>query len=386
MRPATAPLLDAFGGLQSQAEEVARFWRSWDDVDQACRRAAEELERARRDEAFLRQSVDELANLEPTPGEIAQLTEDRALLKHRERLAQTVEDARSALIGEGAQAGADQAVARALQRLESVAQLAAGRCDEALAALERADAELNEAVAALQSFLSDMAQTDGNLEAVEDRYFALLELARKHHCEADALPERLHQLQEQLALLDVGEGDLRRLSAEREQAWQDYLQAAETLSQARQVAGRRLDAAIAEELPPLKLEKARFATTLERLPESAWGAVGLDRVAFQVATLPGQAPGPIAKIASGGELARFLLALKVVLAAEAEPRTDPGVRRGRCNGIGGATAHAVGERLARLADRPPGAGGDPQPAGRGARRPPLAGEPDAGWPSRGVPW
>lgn len=340
-------ILDAFGGLEAEAAKLARLWQTWRDVDIACQEAGEDLERARRDEGFLRHALDELEELAPQAGELARLTEERAFLKHRERLAQAAEEASLAIGGDGVTAGADTAIGRALSRMEAVAELAAGRCDEVLAALGRAEAELGEASGALQSLLDDMQQTDDSLETVEARYFALLEMARKHHCEADDLPDRQRQLKEQLALLDLGEGDLKRLAAEREQAWQAYLRSTETLSEARRTAAARLDRAITAELPPLKLDKARFVTMIERLPEASWGPGGFDRVAFQVATLPGQPPGPIAKIASGGELARFLLALKVVLAAVHPDQTL--IFDEVDAGIGGATADAVGERLVRLA-------------------------------------
>ena len=340
-------VLDVFGGLEKQAAALARLWQSWRDVDAAYAEAEGELARARRDEDFLRHSLDELEELAPTAGEQARLAEERAFLKHRERLAQAAEEASLAIGGDGTSPGADAAIGRARSRIEAVTELAAGRCDEILAALERAAAELGEADAALRSLLDAMQQTDNSLESVETRYYAFLELARKHHCEADELPARQRQLKEQLALLDLGEGDLKRLAAERAETWQAYLRAAEDLSQARRKAAGRLDRATAAELPPLKLDKARFVTTIEQLPEEAWGPAGFDRIAFHVATLPGQPPGPIAKIASGGELARFLLALKVVLAAVHPEQTL--VFDEVDAGIGGATADAVGEMLARLA-------------------------------------
>jgi DNA repair protein RecN (Recombination protein N) len=199
----------------------------------------------------------------------------------------------------------------------------------------------------MNSFASAMELDADNLEAVEERYFALQDMARKHHRSVEALPALRDELAGRLAAIDGGEAQLTTLAKETAEARRQYVKAAETLSKKRAKAAIALDKAVMAELPPLKLERAVFRTALERLAESEWSAQGLDRLAFEVATIPGSAPGPLGRIASGGELARFLLAIKVVLASVNPERSL--VFDEVDSGVGGATAHAVGERLERLA-------------------------------------
>jgi DNA repair protein RecN (Recombination protein N) len=206
-----------------------------------------------------------------------------------------------------------------------------------------------EATAALERLLRNPDLAPKRLEQIEERLFALRDLSRKYNVPADQLAEHGAALAEKLAALDDQTGRLAKLTQAEAAARQAYMAAAEALSAARHKTAKKLDAAVTAELPPLKLDKARFATRFERLPESDWGEHGLDRVAFEVATNPGLPPGPLAKIASGGELSRFLLALKVVL-AEADP-VPTLVFDEVDSGVGGATAAAVGERLAQLASR-----------------------------------
>ncbi len=216
-----------------------------------------------------------------------------------------------------------------------------------IAALDRAGAEVEDALAALQAFCADAELEGSSLQEVEERYFALLDLARKHDCPADGLAAHGAALAARLETLEAGDSEIEALRARRQAARASYLEAAEALSAARRQAAAALDREVNAELPPLKLEKALFRTRIERLEEAGWSAGGIDRVGFEVATNPGAPPGPVAKIASGGELARLLLALKVVLARVRPEQVL--VFDEVDSGIGGATAHAVGERLARLA-------------------------------------
>ena len=186
------------------------------------------------------------------------------------------------------------------------------------------------------------------LGEIEERLFKLRELARKHRTDVDGLVELRQTFADRLAAIDGGDEHIGGLRAKAEAARQAYVDVADDLSKARRRAASKLDKAVAAELGPLKLEKARFRTIVEGLEESAWGRDGADRVVFEVATNPGQPPGPLTRVASGGELSRFLLALKVVLAAG---KTTPTLIFDEVDsGIGGATADAVGERLARLAE------------------------------------
>ncbi|MEX1204685.1 MAG: DNA repair protein RecN [Dongiaceae bacterium] len=337
-------LLDASGGLGAAAAGVAAAWRVWRQCAAARAESEAELAQARRDEAFLRHAVAELQALDPRPGEEAELAEARILLQHREQVIEAAQAALGELAGER---GADAALGAAQRRLGRTAERAGGRFEPILAALDRASAETAEAVALLQRLGADLRGDSGRLERIEERLFALRELARKHATPTDRLAELRDTLAARLDALDDRGGALARLGQEEAAARRAYVAAAEALSGARGAAARRLDAAVTAELPPLKLEKARFRTAIERLDEPHWGEAGIDRVAFEATTNPGVPPGPLARVASGGELSRFMLALKVVLAAAAPVPTL--VFDEVDAGVGGATAAAVGERLARLA-------------------------------------
>ena len=339
-------LLDAFGGLSVAAREVADLWQAWRAAEDAQRRAAEELEQAKRDEEFLRHALEELETLDPQPGEEAALAEERAILQHGEKLTEALEQAQAALSGEDGVAGAEEGLTSALRSLEKVADKAGNRLDETIAALTRANAELTEAVAGLQSLAGSLDLDPSNLQRVDERFFALKDLARKHSVEVDELSPLREDLAGRLEGIDSGAERLEALAVAATEARQAYVSAAEELGVARRAAAGRLDEAVMQELPPLKLDKASFSTRLEPLEEDAWGPQGQERAIFEVATNPGSRPGPIGKIASAGELSRFLLALKVVLAGVGKRRSL--IFDEVDSGIGGATAAAVGQRLARL--------------------------------------
>ncbi len=348
-------LLDAYGGCAEAARDVAALWSKWREAGAAHERAAQTLEAARRDEAFLRHAVAELEAFDPGPGEEPRLAEQRGLLMNAEKLRAAMTAAVTALEGAGGEAGAEPRLSDARRALEHVAEHAAGRLGPALAAVERAALETEEALTALSTAASELELDAGRLGEVEDRLFALRDLARKHGVATEALPGLHGELAERLAGIDGGGARLAELERRVTEARAAYRAAAEKLSRTRTKAANSLDQAVNAELPPLKLDKAVFRTRLERLEPDAWGAQGLDRIAFEVATNPGSPPGPLAKIASGGELSRFLLALKVVLAGVSPVRTL--VFDEVDSNVGGATAHAVGERLARLAATGGGAGG-----------------------------
>jgi DNA repair protein RecN (Recombination protein N) len=341
-------LLDAYAGSTADAGRVAGLWHAWQDLLEAQREAQVNLETARRDEEILRHDLEELEALGPRPGEEQALADERSMLLHRENLIEAVNAATQQLTGDDQGSGAESAVASARRRLERAAEKAGGRLDPVLEALGRASAELDEALALIGSFSSDLDLDPGHLERIEERFFALKDLARKHGIGVDQLAQLKEDFAARLAALDGGTDRLAQLEQKAQTAGGAYQNAAETLSEKRGTAATALDQAVNAGLPPLKLEKAAFQTKVERLEQAHWGPRGIDRVAFEVSTNPGAAPGPLGRIASGGELSRFLLALKVVLAQVAPPVTL--VFDEVDSGIGGATAHAVGARLARLAE------------------------------------
>jgi DNA repair protein RecN (Recombination protein N) len=339
-------MLDAFGNLAGPATAVRDHWRQWRATASARAESESALARARRDEEYLRHAVAELTEMDPKPGEEAELAETRRLLSNREKLLEAAHAAFDELTGER---GADGRIMAAQRRLDRMADKAGELTAAITAALDRAAAELADAADRLRRLVNDPELAPHRLAQIEERLFALRDLARKHGVPVDALAEHGAKLAAQLAALDDQSGRLARLAQEETAARQAYVAAAEELSKARAKAARRLDAAVNTELPPLKLDKARFVTRLEPLPDGEWGEHGRERVVFEITTNPGMPPGPLSKIASGGELSRFLLALKVVL-AEADP-VPTLVFDEVDSGIGGATAAAVGERLVRLGQK-----------------------------------
>jgi DNA repair protein RecN (Recombination protein N) len=336
--------LDAFGGYGVALGQLSAAWRAWRATSEE--RVAKEaaLAQARAEEDYLRHALAELDAIAPEPGEEAALAEQRSLLLNREKLSEALHSALAELASER---GSEHALAAATRQLERLRDKAAGRLDAALAALERAIIETREAVAQLEAAARDMERDTTNLEKIEERLFALRALARKHHVAIDALPALQAEFAARIGALDDGGNELARLARREQDARQTYGAAAEAVSARRKRAAKALDTAVMKELAPLKLEKARFATVLTAFEEPEWGELGRERVHFEVVTNPGAPPGPLAKIASGGELSRFMLALKVVLA-----KTSPAptlIFDEVDSGVGGAVAAAVGERLHRLA-------------------------------------
>ncbi|MFA7430678.1 MAG: DNA repair protein RecN [Rhodospirillaceae bacterium] len=344
MNPAThRGVLDAFGAAEKPLSACRAAWDVLHAATAARKAAEDDLLRARAEEQTLRHAEEELAALKPRAGEEAELAARRSALMNGEKLAEGLSAALASL---GAHGSVEAMLRTAQRHLERIAPLGAD-VGPIIETLERAAIEAAEAHNQLDKAAADIDLDPRHLEEAEERLFALRALARKHGVEPDALADVLAELRRRLSALDDGGADLVRLAKEEQAARTAYLESARALSKVRAKAAKALDVAVKTELAPLRLDKATFVTTLEDLPEDAWGAEGLDRVAFAVATNPGTPPGPIGKIASGGELARFMLALKVVLARVSPVPTL--VFDEVDAGIGGATASAVGERLARLA-------------------------------------
>ena len=336
--------LDAFAGLDKLGEAVRVAWQAWRSAEQARADAEAAAAAARRDEDFLRHAVKELETLAPKPDDEESLAEQRQLLRAGSALGEALSQALAEL-EQGR--GAVTALRAAHRLIERNIDKAAGRLDAALAALDRALSEATEAQAQLEAAREALEFDPARLEKLEERLFALRAAARKHNVAVPELADLAETFRTQLAALDDGEAGLKRLLGEAKAARAAYVTAAEAQAAARRKGAARLDKAVAAELGPLKLEKAKFVTDIAALPEAEWSEAGTDRVQFTVATNPGTPPAPIARIASGGELSRFLLALKVCLAKVGDAGTI--VFDEVDSGIGGATAAAVGERLKRLA-------------------------------------
>ncbi|WP_438996724.1 DNA repair protein RecN [Candidatus Puniceispirillum sp.] len=338
-------LLDRAAGHQEMLDKLSDAHAHWMQSKRNLATAKLELDQARADEEWLRDAVNQLDALSPSPGEEAQLVSERDMLANVGKIGETLALADHALTDEN---GAQASLGSAMAALEKSASLAGSALDNALAALSRADAELSEAISEISAVGSSLEADPNRLETVDDRLHELRQQARKHNCDVDGLAETHQQLASRLAAIEDSSGTLAEL-ADNERQWRDYYtKMAEIVSDARKSAAALLDRAVMAELPPLKLENATFHSHISPLPVDQWGALGMDMVRFEASTNRGMAQGPIDRIASGGELARFLLALKVALEDSNTSRTL--IFDEVDSGVGGAVAAAVGERLARLGE------------------------------------
>jgi DNA repair protein RecN (Recombination protein N) len=336
-------ILDAFAEHAVGPQALARAWQDWRDARQRETEATRLMEASREEEDLLRHHLAELDSLMPLEGEEDLLAARRTLLQSAERLAETLTEAVGELDGK---AGAQAALARAARRLERARERAQGFLDSALAATERAAAETAEALAVLEATARQLELDPRELEKVEERLFALRALARKHQVMVADLPVLRERVAARLAEIEAGAEGVDHLVGATAEARARFVAAAESVSRARTSAAARLDAGVSGELAPLRLDKARFRTVITPLDEPEWSENGCERVHFEVATNPGAPFGPLARIASGGELSRFMLALKLVLAGTS---SVPSLIFDEVDsGIGGAVAAAVGERLQRL--------------------------------------
>jgi DNA repair protein RecN (Recombination protein N) len=337
-------LLDSYGALDRELNSTRECWIAWENAVRLLTEETNRLAEARRDEDYLRHAVGEFDALEPKAGEEEELAQQRALMMHGEVVLEGMRQASEEL---SAGRGVEESILGAVRHLELISSKADGKLDETIAALVRAASETAEGIALLDRAGGEVDLDPSRLEAVEERLFALRALARKHNIDVDQLPNLHAEMVQKLDALDEGGVALAHYENQAADARAEYLKSAKMLTETRQKAAIKLDAAIAIELIPLKLDRALFQTQLEFLDEKDWGEAGCERVAFQVATNPGSSPGPLNKIASGGELARFMLALKVVLAKSDQIPTI--VFDEVDAGVGGAVAAAVGERLEALA-------------------------------------
>jgi len=331
-------VLDSFARLDLAPLRAA--WAARVQAQAALQGARDVLARAQSDEDFLRHAVAELEKLSPKPGEEAQLDTKRRMMQAAEKIRADITRAREALSANGAEG----VMRDALRWLDGVADKAEGRLDGPIGALGRALIELSEAQAGVDTAMAALDFNPTDLELLEERLFAIRALARKHGVLPDDLAAHADVLSQKLAAIDGGASGIAKLEAALVQAEATYQTLAQHIRAQRSAAAQRLDSAMAGELAPLKMERAVFSTAVT--PCDA-GPDGTDHVQFTVATNPGAPAGALNKIASGGELSRFLLALKVCLTADVQGLTMIFDEIDR--GVGGATADAVGRRLAALA-------------------------------------
>jgi DNA repair protein RecN (Recombination protein N) len=335
-------LLDAFGGLGEAAADVGRLYHQWKDAERTLRRHREKVEAAAREADYLRSSVDELEILSPQDGEEDVLAETRARMMKAERIAGDISEASDFLNGN---ASPVPLIASLVRRLERKSHEAPGLLEETVELLDLALNHLSDAQMAVEAALRKTEYDPKELERTEERLFALRAAARKYSVPVTGLPALAAKMIADLADLDAGEEKLVQLDAHLRETRAAFEAAARSLSEKRHHSADALASAVMAELPALKLERARFTVEITTDPEGG-AEEGIDTVEFHVQTNPGTRPGPIMKVASGGELSRFLLALKVALADRGSAPTL--VFDEIDTGVGGAVADAIGQRLKRL--------------------------------------
>ncbi len=334
-------LLDRYA--RADAAEVARAWDSWRAAEQTLAQARARVASAAAEQDLIEAHLAELDALKPVAGEEEELALQRAEMQKGERLSGDLNELQHLWSGSDAPLVQLRGAARRLDRIAAEHPLLA----EALEALDRAVIEAGEAEDKLSAAAEALAHDPALLDRIETRLFDLRAAARKHGCTVDDLPARREALQAALQSIEGGEAQIAGLARVAMEAGLDYRAKAEALSVQRAEAARKLDKAVAAELAPLRLDAARFHTAVVRLPEDRWSGQGMDAVEFLISTNPGSDFAPLGKIASGGELSRFILALKVALAEQGGAATVIFDEIDR--GVGGAVASAIGERLARLA-------------------------------------
>lgn len=336
-------LLDAYAKAEKDVAAVRAAYRQWKETAKALEAALAAQAKAKAEEEYLRHRKAELSKLAPEEGEEEKLAATRQRGMQSAKLMEAIGAAHDDLRGDkGALYGLRQAQ-KALSRLpqESAVMLA-----PAVAALERAELEAAEAADALERAGDEAVCSPRELEKIEERLFTLRDFARKYHVPVSELPALLAQSEQEIALLDKGDAAVKELAKQTQEAKQAYQAKAEKLSALRAKASKKLEAKVVAELAKVKMEKTRFSVTLTPLPEEAWQEEGMDGVQFLAATNPGAALSSLSKIASGGELSRFMLACKIALAEVGGAATL--IFDEVDTGIGGAVADAVGERLAEL--------------------------------------
>ncbi|MFP6755960.1 MAG: DNA repair protein RecN [Alphaproteobacteria bacterium] len=337
--------LDVAGGLGDFLTRTEQAYGRWHDAHGLLTAGETEAEAARRDEAELRQDLSELKALAPRVGEESKLAEHRALLRQASVITEALAKARAVLFI-GNERPVEEAVRVAHRTISDISGSAEGRLDALVSALDRTSIELEEAVNLLETIGHDLDLDPNKLPAVEERLFTLRDFARKHSSPVDELPQLEEEIERKLSTLDASHESLKLKRTALIAADSDLENEVKQLRNARFNAAKELDLEVVKEVEGLRMGGTKFRTEINPLPREKWSAAGADQIGFTVATVTGSKLGPIHKIASGGELSRFMLALRVVIASAGHAGTI--VFDEIDSGIGGAVADAVGQRLARL--------------------------------------
>lgn len=346
LNPAThLSVLDNYGAYPEKITAMKAAFVVYKKAKDERVNAEKKIAQAKADEENLRHWVDEFQKIQPRENESEELEEKRRQMMNAEKILENLDAAYKAM----SQGGVQSSLRQAQTAISRVNALLNGKFDNIYTLLDTALVNADEAGEEIENASNEVSLNQNELDAVEERLFALKALARKHNTSVDELPQVWQQMEESLRNLERGEDDIENLRKLEDSAYKDYVKKATEVSQARLAAALRLDGKIQAELPDLKMEKARFMTQISTKPESQWNENGRDDVCFMVSTNPNTPYGSISKIASGGELARFMLALKVNLAQTSQVETM--IFDEVDTGIGGATAQAVGEKLSKLGEQ-----------------------------------
>ena len=346
LNPAThLSVLDNYGAYPEKISAMKAAFAVYKKAKDERVNAEEKIAKAKEDEENLRHWVDEFQKMQPRENEQEELEEKRRQMMNAEKILENLDAAYKAM----SQGGVQSALRQAQAAVARVNNLLNGKFDNIYTLLDTALVNADEASEEIEKASNEVSLNQNELDAVEERLFALKALARKHNVTVEELPQVWRQMEDSLQTMERGEENIENLRKLEETAYKDYVKKATEVSQSRLAAALRLDGKIQAELPDLKMEKARFMTQISTKPESQWNENGRDEVCFMVSTNPNTPYGSISKIASGGELARFMLALKVNLAQSSQVETM--IFDEVDTGIGGATAQAVGEKLAKLGEQ-----------------------------------
>lgn len=340
-----AEMLDAYAGLTSEADVLRALWKAWRKAEKTLKDAERKAEEAKEEEEYLRACLEDLDKLAPEQGEEDTLSELRQRLKNKEEIVSALNTAQKHLTSDK---GADNALVQTTRTLGRAQEKIGSAVEQMMEHLDAALENVRDVIHTIDGLMADFQDEEISQDVLDDRLYALRSEARKHNCLVDDLSDKRDEIAQKLSLIDHQGDHLSALNKDVQDTKKSFIAQAMDIRERRLTAAKKLDALIMKELVPLKLEKAKFVTDVRLLDESDWNAEGTDKIQFLVATNPGSEPGPLGKIASGGEMARFMLALKVVLAEVGDASTL--VFDEVDAGIGGATADAVGERLARLAE------------------------------------
>ncbi|MBR2273791.1 MAG: DNA repair protein RecN [Alphaproteobacteria bacterium] len=339
-------ILDAYGGYTKELDTVKNTYLAYKTAQKEFNEKSAKLQKAAEDEENIRHWVQELEKVAPQKGEEEELRQRRSEMMNAEKIIEKLNTAYTAL---NANTSVIDNISKARNAIARANEIVNNKYSEIEQILENALYTLSEAINQIEASSTEITINQNEIDNIETRLFLLKDLAKKHQTEINLLPEKLQELSVTLNNLELGADDLEELKRKVNSLRENYILSAQKLSQSRQSAAKKLDKSIAKELPPLKMDKAHFQTTITQKKEEHWTEEGCDNVCFEVSTNPNTPLGPLNKIASGGELSRFMLALKVNLAEQSHEETL--IFDEIDTGIGGATAEAVGERLSRLSQK-----------------------------------